>query len=184
MPNNVVAVAVGVLIATFSFMLKEALSYFWDGIRFRRRLVEDIKIRLQHYDDHYPELGRLKAGVSAPKPAASFIWDSSVEEDWSMTENFVHLRPLEAAHCAAFFDALSRIDEVRAEYNDAVRGLIINSEKLPQYASIAVSCLSDMEEEYADVIRVGSESLLELSENHWFLNIEQARCAELKKKYA
>lgn len=172
---NATAFFVGVLVALASFLVKEKSTDIVRAIRFRRRLVEDIKMIIEGHKGHYSELQTLKEIVSQ-KP--SFIWDSTLNGIGSLSENAHHLKSVESSQCSRFYDELGRINEIRAEYNLAVRGFVTEKDKRDLHTSIAVACLGDLQRHYRQIIRRGCKCLLELKKNHWFLEIDEAQCQE------
>jgi hypothetical protein len=176
MGPNATAFLIGVLVAVASFLVKEISSDMIRAIRFRRRLVEDIKTIIEGHKGHYPELQRLRDAVS--KNAPSFIWDSALSGIGNFSENSHHLKSLESAQCSRFYDELSRISEIRAEYNLAVRNIVAEEAKRDLYTAIAAACLGDLQRYYQQVIKRGCKCLLELKKNHWFLAIDEVQCQE------
>jgi hypothetical protein len=167
---------VGVLVAVASFLIKELAADSVRAVRFRKRLAEDIKMIVENYKDHYPGLQHLKDAVSKHSPA--FIWDSAAGDAGTVSEAAHFLEPLEASQCLRFYDWVSRIDEIRAEYNLAIRGLVTDEQKRTLHASIAVACLGDMQKHSKQIIARGCNCLLELKKNHWLLRIDEAQCQE------
>jgi hypothetical protein len=70
------------------------------------------------------------------------------------------------------------MNEIRAEYNLAVRGIVTDEQRRTLHASIAVACLGDLQQHYQQVITRGCQCLLELKKNHWLLKIDEAQCQE------
>jgi len=167
---------VGVLVGVVSFLIKELSADSVRAVRFRRRLAEDIKMIVENYKDHYPALQRLKDAV--PKNSPAFIWSSALGDAGSVSEAAHYLEPLEASQCSRFYDELSRMNEIRAEYNLSVRGIVTDEQKRELHASIAVACLGDLQRHYHQVISRGCKCLLELQKNHWLLRIDEAQCQE------
>jgi len=167
---------IGVLVAVASFLIKELTADSVRAVRFRMRLAEDIKMIVENYKAHYPELEHLKDAV--PKNEPAFIWDSAPGDSASLSQAGHYLEPLEASQCSRFYDNLSRMNEIRAEYNLAVRSIVIDEEKRVLHISIALACLGDLQKHYQQVISRGCKSLLELKKNHWLLRIDEAQCQE------
>lgn len=167
---------VGVLVGVVSFLIKELCADSVRAVRFRRRLAEDIKMLVENYKGHYPALQRLKDAVRKNRPA--FIWDSALGNAGSVAEAAHYLEPLEASMCSRFYDELSRMNEIRAEYNFSVRGIVTDEQKRELNASIAVACLGDLQKHYLQVISRGCKCLLELNKNHSFLRIDESQCQE------
>lgn len=180
MSPNITAFFIGVLVAVASFLVKDISTDIVQAIRFRKRLVEDLKMIIEAHKAHYPELQRLKDTVSQ-KP--SFIWDSTRGEG-KLSENGHYLKSSESAQCARFYDELSRIHEIRLEYNLSVRGLVTEEDKRDVHASIVFACLGDLQAHYRQVITRGCKCLLQLKENHWFLEIDEAQCQEVLARRA
>jgi len=174
----------GVLVAVASFLVKELISYSVRGIQFRRRLATDIQMIVAAHKEHYPDLEILMRDLLEPEALASFIWDSEGDSLKDVQDHSHFLRSDEAHQATAFYDELSRIDEIRREYNTAVRYLIVEVEKYEGYTAIAKGCLSDLERHYKQVARRGSECLLLLNSNHWFLKINTAQCRETLDRLA
>jgi len=167
---------IGVLVGVVSFLIKEISADNVRAVRYRKRLAEDIKMIIENYKNHYPALQRLKGAV--PKNAPAFIWDSALGDAGSVTKAAHYLEPLEASQCTRFYDALSRMNEIRTEYNLAVRGMVTDEQKRTLHASIAVACLGDLQKHYLQIISRGCHCLLELKKNHWLLKIDEAQCQE------
>jgi len=177
-------VAGGVIAAFAGFVLKGLVTGVVDGLRIRKLLVTDIKENIRGLKAHYSGFADIEAGVTGSGPA--FIWDNSY---YSQTPDYVtkaiyHLRPLETTHCWRFFDALSRIDAIRNEYNGAVRSLITEELKRDLFRKIAVACLHDLRRNYAEAISVGSDVLLEIAQHHWFVQVDLAQCDADRQNYA
>lgn len=176
MESNLIAFLLGVIVAVVSFILKEIITTITQAIRFRRRLVEDIKITVEGYRNHFTQLQRIKEQI--PMNSASFIWDSALGGMSNFSEYGHHLRPLESSQCSRFYDELSRVIEIRMEYNHSVRKIVIEEQNRDAYSDLAISCLEDMEKHYQQIIKRGCQCLLELKKNHWFLEIDEAHCKE------
>ena len=173
---------IGVLVGVVSFLIKEISTDNVRAIRFRRRLAEDIKMIVENYKDHLPSLGQLKDNVRKNEPA--FIWDSALGDATSVSKAAHYLEPLEASQCLRFYDELSRMNEIRSEYNLAIRGLVTDEEKRPLNVSIAVACLGDLQKHYQQAITRGCKCLLELKKNHRLLTVDKAQCQEYIDKQA
>jgi hypothetical protein len=173
-----VAFLLGVLIATGSFMLKGGLSHILKGIRFRRRLSEDIKMTVEAYWDHYPEIGGLLNKISSSEVEVAFIWDADVKRPEDLAMAATHLKPAEASQCARFCDALDRISEIRKEYNLAVRGMVLHDKSKEQYSKKATACLEDLRDHYLELISRGCACLTDL-EHHRFIDLDLARYHEM-----
>ena len=167
---------VGVLVAVASFLIKELCADSVRAVRFRKRLVEDLKMIVENYKSHYPELQDLKEAI--PKNQPAFIWDTAPGDSSSVSEAAHYLKPLETSQCSRFYDSLSRMNEIRAEYNLAVRGMVIDEDKRALHSLIARACLGDLEKHYQQVIGRGCKCLLELKKNHWLLPVDEAQCQE------
>ena len=63
MNENMAAFIIGVLVAVVGFIIKEVSTEAVRAVRFRRRLVENIKRIVDAHKNHYPELQRLKEVV-------------------------------------------------------------------------------------------------------------------------
>jgi hypothetical protein len=175
MNANTATFIVGVLVAVASFLIKELCADAVRGVRFRKRLAQDIKMIIENLKDHYPTLQRLKEAV--PRKSPAFIWDSDPGPE-GLSENNHYLEPLEASHCIRFYDDLSRMNEIRTEFNLAIRGVITDEETRALHVLIAVACLGDMQKHYRQLISRGCNALLELKRNHWLLSIDEAQCQE------
>ena len=168
----------GVLVAVASFLIKEMITGIVSGIRYRKRLAIDIKMTVEAFKQHYPELEKIKTNLSAPEAKASYIWDSQSDSWGDLQKNTQHLRPDEATQCANFYDVLGRIEEIRKEYNLSVRGMISDQEKKERLKDSAEACLSDLQKNYRQAIRTGCECMIELKCHHWFLDVDLSQCKD------
>lgn len=167
-----------------SFLIKEVIAWIARGVRLRKRLAEDIKMLVDNFSNHYPQLEPLKRGVSADDPSLSFIWDSTTDPVGILSESSEHLKALEASQCARFYDELSRIDEIRKEYNNSIRGIVTRPEEREGFLSLAEGCVEDLQGTYKELIKRGCMCLLELRKNHWFLDIDESHYQELRNRYS
>lgn len=178
MDLNIVSVLVGVVIAVGSFLAKEAITQAIAGIRFRRRLVADLKATVDGHKKH--DLAAINDRIH--NMSASFIWDSSFGGLADISENSHHLRSHEASLCFHFYDALSRIAEIRSEFNVAIRNMVVDESVRNAHKALAHACLADLKTNYGEILRRGTECLIELGLNHHLLDIDIARYrSELKE---
>jgi hypothetical protein len=176
MNENMAAFIIGVLVAVVGFIIKEVSTEAVRAVRFRRRLVENIKRIVDAHKNHYPELQRLKEVVKISQ--WSFIWDSNFNDIQAISENFHYLKPIESSQCTRFSDELSISNEIRTVYNNAVHGVITESEKKEKFILIALACLEDLQIHNRQIINRGCKCLIELNKNHWFLQIDSAQFQE------
>lgn len=172
-----VGVATGVTATFVGFALKEWATSVVHGIRIRKLLTTDIAEIIRGLRGHEPSLKPIEKQLANDEP--SFIWDSlsnSQIPDY-VTNAIYHLSSQETAQCWRFYDAVSRLDAIRDEYNGAVRALITEETKRELFRKIATSCLHDLQRHYADAISIGSNVLLTIQKSH--LDI-QIRVAEYK----
>ncbi|MGC0778433.1 MAG: hypothetical protein WCD68_14605, partial [Candidatus Acidiferrum sp.] len=123
-----------------------------------------------------PNLDQVEDDLKNDKP--SFIWDSSSHSqvpDYATTAIY-DLSSLETTQCWRFYDALSRLDAIRDQYNGSVRDLIANETERELHRKIATACIHDLRRHYAEAISVGSAVLLEIKKNHWFIKIDVGQC--------
>ena len=172
----------GVLVAVASFLIKELIAHLAQGFRYRRRLAVEINMIVNAFNQHYPELVKLKNSLSAEE--ASYIWDREGDSLEELQRNTQHLKADEVIQCSSFYNHLARIDEIRREYNLSVRGIITSSENRNEYAAISTACLEDLQSHYIQVIKCGCEFLMDLTSNHHFLAIDRGQCEEILSRYA
>ena len=170
---------VGLLVAVLGFIAKDLIGTEIQGVRFRRTLVSDLKLIVDGFIKHLPALREIRNKLEDDPPRASFIWDSQLDVIGDLSRSGYYLKPYELPQCLRFYDETSRIEEIRREYNVAVRGILSGSENLDGYLRIANACLLDLEKFYRLIIRRGSECQLELNDNHWFLGVDVAQCKEI-----
>jgi hypothetical protein len=178
-----IGVASGVAAAFLGFLLKEWITSLVHGWRIRMLLVADMKQTIQGLRTHHPNLDRVEANLQNDEP--SFIWDSSshAQAPDYVINAIYHLAPLETTNSWKFYDALSRMDAIRDEYNNSVRFLITQMKERELYRKIAVSCIHDLGRHYAEAISTGSGVLLEMKKNHWGVEIDVSQCDADYRKY-
>ncbi len=177
-----IGVASGVIAAFAGFVLKEWTISAVQGFRIRKLLVADIKGTIQGLRDHYPSLGQVEAKL---KDEPSFIWDSDSpsQEPDHVTKAIYHLTSLETTKSWRFYNALSRLDAVREQYNRSVCSLITAVTERELHTKIAAACIHDLQRYYAEAISIGSAVLLEMKKNHWFVEIDVGQCDADKDKF-
>ncbi len=171
-----VGVASGVIAAFLGFILKEWSTSTVQGFRIRKLLATDMKETVQGLRSHNPSLDRIETNLKNDEP--SFIWDSSLRSQTPeyVTNAIYHLTSLETSKCWRFYDALSRLDVIRDQYNESVRSLITEAREKEPHRKVAVACIYDLGRHYAEAISTGSSVLLEMKKNHWFLEIDVGQC--------
>jgi hypothetical protein len=171
-----IGVAGGIIAAFVGFVLKEWATSVVLGFRIRKVLVADMKETIQGLGAHYPALEQVEANLKQDEP--SFIWDNSSHSQAPdyVTNAIYHLSSLETTRSWRFYDALSRLDVIRDQYNDSVRSLITEATERDLHRKIATSCIHDLGRHYAEAISIGSATLLEVKKNHWGVGIDVRQC--------
>ena len=162
----------GVLVAVAAILLKEIIGNLMEGLRFRKKLTSDIKVLVSGFAKHLPELQNLQIGLK-DEIEVSPIWDneySLIDKIYSYSH---YLRTNEFERCAIFYDTFGKISEIRKQYNESIKNIIINKNDREQYQDIAAACLKDLRKTYQQAIIEGCGILLELNKNHWFLSIDK-----------
>lgn len=168
MELNFVSVLVGVAIAVCSFLVKEALVQIVVGYKFRQRLVTDFKSGIDGYK--LKDLDELQERIN--NGSASFIWMGSDIEWADIYENAHHLKPQEVPLCVDYYDTVSRIPEIRNEYNAAIRNIVVDETHRESHKALAQSCIVDLTKHYQTIRKLGIQCLIELGLNHNFLDIK------------
>jgi hypothetical protein len=176
MESFAAGVASGVIAAFAGFILNGFSTSVAHGFRIRKLLTAEIKETLRGLRDYYPSLDPVDAGLENDEP--SFIWDSSSNSQVPdyVTNAVYHLTPLETAQCWKFYDALSRIDAIRDEYNASVRSLVTQEKQRDLFKKIASACIQDLKSNYRQAISIGSEVLLEFKRNHLLIEVDAGQC--------
>jgi len=174
--NFSLGVASGVTAAFLGFVLKGWATSVVHGFRIRKLLTTDIKEAIRGLQEHHPQLATIEDDFA--NDSFAFIWDGSSNSQIPeyVTSAIYHLTALETTHCWRFYDVLSHINVIRAEYNNAVRHLIADETQREGFKGIATACLHDLGRNYSEAILVGSRVLTELSENHRLVEIDVAQC--------
>jgi len=171
-----IGVASGVIAAFVGFVLKEWATSVVLGFRIRKLLVADMKDTIQGLRAHYPALEQIEANLKKDEP--SFIWDNSSHPQAPdyVTNAIYYLTSLETTKSWRFYDALSRLDDIRDQYNGSVRSLITEATERELHRKIATACIHDLGRHYAEAISIGSAVFLEIKKNHWFVEIDVGQC--------
>lgn len=172
MNHFLVGVGSGIVAAFVGFLLKEWITSAIRGFRIRTLLFAEIKESIRGLKDHYPTLDIIEKNIGTDSGA--FIWDSSTfsQVPGHVSEAIYHFTPSETVNCWRFYDLLSRISDIRNEYNASVRSLIIEKEDGEPFKKIAIACVHDLQRNYREAILTGGRVLLEIAQRRWFVDID------------
>jgi hypothetical protein len=172
----------GIGVAIVVFLIKEGISYARSGIRFRKRLLYDIKMMVEGHYHHLPVLSRqgeklssalddLRAGAK-PDIAMAPIWDSEFNLLAEIYQNSSHLNHDVFQDVVRFYDSVGRLGAIRKSYNEMLEKVVMCKPFTMEMLNYLDSCLTTLESNYREMIGRGCNALILLSAKHWFLRVD------------
>lgn len=165
---------IGIIVAVSTFIIKDVVGDRMAAVRFRRRLIVDLKEMVAGYEDHLPEIVRLyqKAEELRDNDSTgkwSFIWDVETQNPEYILAHASHLSEEQLEKCLSVYGAAIRIDEIRQKYNGAVERYVSGGKEEEGEKTIAVACLADLQRNYELLIEGGRELCEELASSYWLM---------------
>jgi micrococcal nuclease len=182
----------GILTAILIFLLREFITHARLGFRFRKRLVEDMKILLNNYYRHSQQLPsqiekieiclRTQKNGMVKAVEASPIWSNEYTLLNQLYGNSQYLNPVVFSKAVNFYDTIGRLSEVRKAYNENLQKIIQSKELPAPVLAFLKNCLVDLKHDYDELIVKGCDTLITLAQKHWFQKIDTAHCRNILKE--
>lgn len=182
----------GIAVAVVVFLVREKILQILSGFRFRKWFAKDTKRLVENHLEHLTSLREQQAKLEPaiallrekkePELELSPIWSCEFSTLERLFQNSYHLKTDVFELAVSFYDTSGRISEVRKSYNYMLQRLILKGNRDVGVLQFLNSSLKFMLEDYGSLISCGCELLLLLAEKHWFLNVDTARCREMKGK--
>ncbi len=182
----------GIALAIFVFLLKEQITHRIAGLRFRKRIAEDITLMIVNYAAHRPsiihlhdvldsDIQRMEKGQSVT-PEVHPIWTSEFSLMDDIYLNSPHLAPDVFLKVVDFYDVGGRLDPVMNAYNSVVQQCVVGGAYNLSSLRFLDSCLRFMIKEYVRLVDNGRDALVSLSTRYRFLNIDVSHGEESTKE--
>ncbi|HEY5255833.1 MAG TPA: hypothetical protein VIJ53_14350, partial [Acidobacteriaceae bacterium] len=154
----------GVALACAGFMAKEYITFQIKSHRLRRLLSANAGETVSGFKSHLPSLEEIFKNLESD--SANFIWEGegSGSEPAFLADVPIYLSTGESTLALRFYDVRGRIDTIRAEFNTAIRNIIVDPNNRSQYTKIAQSCIHDLQRNYEEACKTGTELCAELRE--------------------
>jgi hypothetical protein len=156
----------GVALATVGFILNEVISFQIKAYRLRKIIVVDAESTVAGLVENLASFGEIESSLNDGK-AASFIWEGAGGPPSFLGDIPVYLTTRESALALRYYAAEDRIDAIRSEFNDAVRGVLTEKDKKDAYTAIAISCLHDLKRNYEEARESGNALAALVKKNFW-----------------
>lgn len=156
----------GVALATVVFVLNEVISFQIKAYRLRKLIVTDAESTVAGLVSNRESLPGIESGLDG-ETSASFIWEGAGAPPTFLGDVPVYLTTGESALALNFYSAQGRIDAIRSEFNDAVRGLLTDATKRTEFSKIAIACLHDLERNYKEAEQSGNALSALAKKNLW-----------------
>jgi hypothetical protein len=166
MDTTVVSFLSGVALAIVGLAINEAVSFQIRAYRLRKLIVIDAESTVAGLVANLATFSAVEAGLEKQK-AASFIWEGAGGAPSFLGDIPVYLTTAESALALRYYAAQDRIDAIRSEFNDAVRGVLTETAKEDAYVAIAISCLHDLKRNYEEARDSGTGLAALVRKNFW-----------------
>jgi hypothetical protein len=163
---TVVSFLSGVGLAIVGLAINEAVSFQIKAYRLRKLIVVDADSTVAGLVAHMATFGDIEKGLQDGQ-AASFIWEGAGGPPSFLGDIPVYLTTGEATLALRYYAAEDRIDAIRSEFNDAVRGVLTETAKSDAYIAIAISCLHDLRRNYEEARESGIALAALVRQNFW-----------------
>lgn len=180
----------GIAVAVAVFLIREGISHTRNGLRFRKRIAKDIKLTMENYSEHLPKLNEQETKLAediknlgsgdAKGVKLAPIWSGEFSILPQLYDNSAHLNPEVFQQLVQFYDVGERLNEIRKAYNSVLQQVIVSGKPEIRSLYFLNKCLTSMRRNYRDLIETGCDGLILMSNKHWWLDCDVARCRDLK----
>jgi len=175
----------GIGVAIMVFMIREIINHAKYGLLFRKQLVFDVKILVENFSQHLPELSKqvqeisiaLDVFQSGKKPDISLfpIWSNEFSLIGQLYQNSSYLNAEVFQEAVSFYDIGGRVNETRKDYNEIVKKITESNSYTDRSIKFIKSCLTTMSSDYCRLINCGCNVLILIVQKHSFLNVDVSR---------
>jgi hypothetical protein len=175
----------GIIVAILIFLIKEALADARAGFRFRKRVVADVKLLVENHFHHLPTLTKqievLDAAIKTlegggqPERCVAMIWSNEYTLLDHLYQNSSYLHEEAFQETVRFYDTIGRSNQVRCDYNQAVRHVLERECYDARSFRFLASCLKALRANYHELIERGCNAVIVIAAKHWLVGLEVAR---------
>jgi hypothetical protein len=164
--------------AVVAFLANDYVKEFLTAHRYRKGLVGDLDLFVREARGAVRFMTRLCEELdteAAGEPRPAFLWAASVDLHRELHVRSHYLRSDEYRACQAAYQALARVGQIVAVYNQALRDAVIVPEQREGGMRVAKVCRELLIVEYGRVEDFGSRALLLFARGRPFLFLDESK---------